>query len=521
VAIFELVIALLFAGALLASVARRLRAPYPALLAVAGAVLALLPRTPSVTLDPQLALALFVAPVLLDAAFDSSPRDLRENWRVVTSLALVAVGLTVAAVAMVARLLVPGLPWASAVALGAIVAPPDAAAASAVLRQLRPPHRLLVILEGESLFNDASALLIYRLALVAAAGPFSAWHALPILAASTLGSLALGAALAWVVPRLLSPIEDVATTVLVQFLSAFAVWLLAERLHLSGIITMVVFAIMVARRAPAVTPARLRVPSYAVWEVAVFVLNVLAFILVGLQLKPILASLSRHQLLDYLGTAAAVCAAVIAVRFAWVMGYALLGPWLGNWGRRMPHSRSAPRLKAATAVAWCGMRGIVTLAAALALPVDFPHRGLVLFVSFSVVLTTLVLQGGTLSPLMRWLRLQDDGTVEREVRHARAELARAGLAALDEDQLPEGLTRALRDKYQTHLRRAESAAGGGPMPDDGIPAYLAALRRAQSAERRALVQLRAQEKIGDDAFHRVEEELDWAELNTEAMSRRE
>jgi len=193
VAIFELVIALLFAGALLASVARRLRAPYPALLAVAGAVLALLPRTPSVTLDPQLALALFVAPVLLDAAFDSSPRDLRENWRVVTGLALVAVGLTVVAVALVARWLVPSLPWASAIALGAIVAPPDAAAASAVLRQLRPPHRLLVILEGESLFNDASALLIYRLAVVAAAaGTFSPWQALPILALSSLGSVVLG-----------------------------------------------------------------------------------------------------------------------------------------------------------------------------------------------------------------------------------------------------------------------------------------------------------------------------------------
>jgi Na+/H+ antiporter len=521
VAIFELVIALLFGGALLSSVARRLKAPYPALLAVAGAGLALLPRTPSVTLDPQLALALFVAPVLLDAAFDSSPRDLRENWRVVTSLALVAVGLTVAAVAVVARWLVPALPWSSAIALGAIVAPPDAAAASAVLRQLRPPHRLLVILEGESLFNDASALLIYRLALVAAAGPFSAWHALPILAASTLGSLALGIALSWVVPRLLSPIEDVATTVLVQFLSAFAVWLLAERLHLSGIITMVVFAILVARRSPAVTPARLRVPSYAVWEVAVFVLNVLAFILVGLQLKPILASLSRHQLLDYLGTAAAVCAAVIAVRFAWVMGYALVGPRLGRWGRRVLHTPTAPRLKSATAVAWCGMRGIVTLAAALALPKDVSHRDLILFVSFAVVLTTLVLQGGTLSLLMRWLRLEDDGTVEREVRHARAETARAGLAALEEDGVPDGMARFLRHKYQTHLRRAESAADGRPLPDDGIPAYLAALRRAQAAERRALVELRAHEAIGDDAFHRVEEELDWAELNTEAMSRRD
>jgi CPA1 family monovalent cation:H+ antiporter len=168
------------------------------------------------------------------------------------------------------------------------------------------------------------------------------------------------------------------------------------------------------------------------------------------------------------------------------------------------------------------MRGIVTLAAALALPVDFPHRDLVLFASFSVVLTTLVLQGGTLSPLMRWLRLEDDGTVEREVREARAETARAALAALDGgDGAPEVMTRMLRHKYETHLRRAEHAADGRALPDDGIPAYLAALRLAQAAERRALVELRARDRIGDDAFHRVEEELDWAEMNAEAMSRRD
>src|ERR1051325_7631928 len=161
--VFEIVIALLLAGAGLAAVARRMATPYPALVAMAGAALPLIPRVPTLVLDPQLALALFVAPVLLDAAFDASPRDLRANWRAVTSLALGAVALTIAIVALVAHALVPGIPWAAAIALGAIVAPPDAAAATAVLKQLRPPHRLLVILEGESLFNDASALLVYRL----------------------------------------------------------------------------------------------------------------------------------------------------------------------------------------------------------------------------------------------------------------------------------------------------------------------------------------------------------------------
>src|SRR6266511_2456695 len=193
---FQLVIVLLFVGAVLASAARRLNAPYPALLALAGAALALLPNAPTVALDPELALALFVAPVLLDAAFDSSPRDLKENWRAVTSLALVAVGLTVAAVALVARWLVPEIPWPAAIALGAIVAPPDAAAATAVLRQLRPPHRLMVILEGESLFNDASALLIYRLAVgVALAGALSPAKVIPLLLLVCLGSIVRGALL--------------------------------------------------------------------------------------------------------------------------------------------------------------------------------------------------------------------------------------------------------------------------------------------------------------------------------------
>src|SRR5918912_1856866 len=192
-ALFELVIALLLAGALLAIWARRIGAPYPALLSLAGAAAAFLPGTPEVALEPELALALFVAPTLLDAAYDASPRDIRDNWVPIGALAVVVVGLTVAAVALVARALVPEMPWAAAVALGAIVAPPDASAATAVLRQLRPPHRLLVILEGESLFNDASALLIYRLAVGAAVGGLTlSWRVLPLLLLVMAGSVVLG-----------------------------------------------------------------------------------------------------------------------------------------------------------------------------------------------------------------------------------------------------------------------------------------------------------------------------------------
>ena len=230
--VFEVVIALLLGGAALAAFSRRIGAPYPALMALAGAGLALVPGTPTLVLDPELALTLFVAPVLVDAAFDASPRDLRANWRAIASLALGAVFLTIIMVAVVARWLVPDLPWAAAVALGAIVAPPDAAAASAVLRQLRPPHRLLVILEGESLFNDASALLIYRLAVgVATVGFLPAGGVLPTLLWVVLGSIALALVLVRLSLAVNARIEDVATAVVVQFCTAFGVWILAERLH--------------------------------------------------------------------------------------------------------------------------------------------------------------------------------------------------------------------------------------------------------------------------------------------------
>jgi monovalent cation/hydrogen antiporter len=501
VPLFEIVIALLLAGALLSLWARHISVPYPALVAVAGVALALIPGVPSVTLDPQLALALFVAPVLLDAAFDSSPRDLSRDWRVVVGLAVTLVGMTIVAVAVVVRFCVPGLPWSAAVALGAIVAPPDAAAATAVLKPMRLPHRLLVILEGESLFNDASALLVYRLAVGAAiAGSFSPWSALPLLAIVSVGSVLFAAILSRFTLRVVSAISDVATSVILQFVMTFAVWIAADRLQLSGVITIVSYAIFTARRAPGVMPARLRIPSYAVWEVTVFILNVLAFIIVGLQLRPILQRLNPSQFAMYVGTAAAVCGAVIVVRMLWALTYGL---------RRR---EGAASFRTAVAIGWSGMRGIVTLATALALPPGFPQRDLVLFCAFSVVLATLVLQGGTLAPLMRLLRLEDDGSVDSEIRTARAETARAALDAI-RGTGNDGLLALLTRKYEARLHRD----GGEAAMADDLPRYAEALQRAQQAERDRLIELRASGIIGDDAFHRVEEELDWAVLNAESQ----
>ena len=523
--VFEVVVAMLLGGAALAALSRRIGAPYPALVALAGAALALVPGVPGLELDPELALALFVAPVLVDAAFDASPRDLRANWRAVTSLALGAVVLTVGVVAVIARLLVPGMPWAAAIALGAIVAPPDAAAATTVLKQLRPPHRLLTILEGESLFNDASALLIYRLAVGATlTGSLSGWSVIPTLLGMTVGSVLLALVLARLTLAVNARIQDVSTAVVVQFCSTFGVWILAEQLHLSGIITMVVYAMAASRRAPEVVPARIRIPSWAVWEVSVFVLNVLAFILVGFQLRSIAGRVTSSEGAWYAVVAAAVCAAAILARIAWVTGAAAFSRWRCRPradGALGPRDAVALSARGAAVVGWCGMRGTVTLAAALALPtvehggVEFPYRDLIIVTAFGVVLGTLVLQGLTLRPLMLRLRLEDDGSVEREVRLARVQTLQAAVAAVAE--CPGAETAALvRHRYQLQLSRAEvavaapaHAADGG----DGLDQDEAVVRAATQAQRRRLVALRADGTIGDAAFQRVEEELDWAELD--------
>lgn len=498
--VFEIVIALLIGGAGLAALARRMATPYPALVALAGAALALFPRVPTLVLDPELALTLFVAPVLLDAAFDASQRDLRANWRPVSSLAIGAVVLTVIVVAIVAHAMVPGLPWLAAIALGAIVAPPDAAAATAVLKQLRPPHRLMVILEGESLFNDASALLIYRIAVAATLTGFvSGWSVVPMLIGVTVGSVVLAYVLARIVNFVVSRIHDVATAVVVQFGGTFAVWLIAERLHLSGILTVVFFAMILSRPAAQTIAARVRVPSYAVWEVAVFVLNVLAFILVGFQLRVIV---TRADWTQYLGVAIAVCVATILARFLWVSIASAVGSqWVG-----------LSRAEAAI-VGWSGMRGTVTLAAALALPEKFPHRDLIFFTAFAVVLVTLVVQGMTLRPLINLLKLEDDDSVAREVQLARVETLRAALAAVEACERGE-TSELLRRRYELRLRRAEGGLDGD---EDRRDAEI--VRIATMAERKRLVELRDEGTIGDAAFQQVEQELDWKELDLQQIVR--
>ena len=320
---FEWLIGLLLGAVALSALARRIKVPYPTFLAIGGMLLAFVPSVPSWTLEPDLALALFVAPVLLDAAFDTSLRDLRDNWLPVSTLVFVAVGLTTAAVAVTVHWLLPDMPWAAAIALGAIVAPPDAAAATAILRQIKLPYRILKILEGESLLNDASALLIYRVAVGADGNP--ALYLERVRAIDYRWRWRE----AWS-PAICSPesrcwrrkrITEAPSAIIVQFAGTFTVWIVAEHIGLSGILTIVAYAITIARTAPARTPARLRVPAYAVWDTAVFVLNVLAFMLIGMQLRPIWTRLDDVVRLKYCAVAACVLAVVIVTRIVWVMPY--------------------------------------------------------------------------------------------------------------------------------------------------------------------------------------------------------
>lgn len=508
--LLEWTLALLLGAVLLAGLARRIEVPYPALLAVAGAGLGFLPFAPAIEIEPDLALALFVAPVLLDAAFDTSPRDLKRYALPLVSLVLVAVVLTSAAVALVGWK-IAGLPVAAAVALGAIVAPPDAAAAAAVLSQFRPPRRIMAILQGESLLNDATALLIYRMAVVAATGSLVFTSAAPVIVLSAIGSIAAGYAFARLFHLAMTRVRDAPSATILQFVSTFGVWILADRIGLSAIVTMVVYAMTLARSTPRQMTARNRISSYSVWETAVFVLNVLAFVLMGLQARPILNRLSEESRLEAFVLGGAVLATVILVRLVWVLAYG----GIMRWKSRPPVSRSSADttdIRGDLLVVWCGMRGLVTLATAFALPAGFPGRDPIVLTAFCVVLGTLVLQGLTLKPLIRLLRFETDRSVEREVSLARTAVMQAALDSLDGET--SSAAAAVRGQYAAARAVAEDPANPQAATD-----YDELRLRAIESQRRTLDRLRAKGTIGDEAYHRLQEEIDWSELDASPAGR--
>jgi len=516
-AILELILGLLLAVVVLATIARRIGVPYPILLVVGGLVLALVPRVPQVQLNPDLVLLLFLPPLLYADAWTMSWRDFRKNKRAIGLLAVGLVFTTVLVVGFVARALLPGMPWAVAFALGAVISPTDAVATSAIAAQVALPRRLVAILEGESLVNDASALVAARFAVVAVAtGTFSAGHAALTFLWVTVAGVAVGLGGGWLIAEITKRSRDPYILILFSLVSPYLVWLPAEAVHASGVLAAVTAGLFVGYRAPRILRAEARLPAYAVWETWVLLLNALAFILLGLQLRTVVAGLEGGRLASMVGVGLLVSLVVMLVRIVWVYPAAVLPRVLiPAIGRAVP----MPPLSTLFIIGWAGMRGVVSLATALALPLTiasgarFPYRAEVIFVAFVVVLVTLLLQGLTLGPLIRWLRVIDDGGAEREERHARLEAVKAGQARiralLDEPWTPRARAEAVHASLEERRKRLEEKVSLGTAAEKGTgDGYRRLMHELIDAQRQELIHLRDQGVISDEVLHRIEFQLD-------------
>jgi CPA1 family monovalent cation:H+ antiporter len=500
VSFFESLLALLTVAILLLQVSRRLAIPYPTMLAAAGVGLALIPGAPHITLDPHTALALFIAPTLVNAAFDFPPGAIRRFWRPLFALAVVAVVFSAGAVAWLG-VAMAGLPLYAALALGAIVAPPDAAAATAVLSNVQMPRRSVFVLQGESLLNDASALLLFSTAIsVQSHGGIDRDVALQ-LALAVPGAIAAGILLALLFRHLSRFVTGTLGGNLLEFITSMGVWVIADRLGLSPVLCLVAFAMTIARGAGLRIRPRMRIHSYAVWDTVVFLLNVLAFLLMGFQARTIVSDMAPERLREAAGFAAAVILCLILVRVAWALIYIQLSLLF----RSLRGSSTPVTARHGLLVGWCGMRGLVTLATAIALPMSFPQRDLIVLTAFAVVIVTLVLQGLTLAPLVRLLRLDGEDGLSAELAEARADLAGRALASLDTETGPA----ADHWRYGFEIARATALATGDAAELEAKSRLgLAAIR----FQRERLEELRIAERVGPDAFLVLQEDLDFKEV---------
>ncbi|MGR6331463.1 Na+/H+ antiporter [Sphingomonas sp. XXL09] len=425
----ELLLILVAASVALAYAAHRVRVPLAVALVLGGIGLAFVPGIGTVELEPELALALFLPPLLQASAYRTDWPAFRFNLRPILLLAVGAVFFTAAAVAVVAHLLVPSLPWWAAITLGSIVAPPDAVAAAAVLKQVRLPKRIVTVLEGESLINDASSLVLYRFAVAATlAGSFSIGSG----AVQFVGSAVGGTLAGWIVGRIamwiFALLEDTLLDITVSLLAGFIAYFLAEQLHASGVLAAVACGLVLGRQQRAEFTGESRLGIASVWAFIEFVLTALVFMLIGLQLRGIIGRLGNYdgEMLLWLGLA--VSATLIVGRFVWVFP----AIWLPRaLSRRIREEDPMPPWSHPAVLSWAGMRGVVSLAAALALPARFPARDIIVFLAFCAIFTTLVVQGTTLGWLIRRLGVEEeDAPPEPETARARAELARAALDAV-------------------------------------------------------------------------------------------
>jgi Na+/H+ antiporter len=461
-ATFEILLGLMAFCVLLAIVAQHLDLPVAIPLVLGGMGLALIPGLPAVALDPELALALFLPPLLQVSAYRTDWPAFRSNLRPILLLAIGAVLFTTAAVALVARLLVPGLPWWAAAALGAIVAPPDAVAASAVLKKFNLPKRIVTVLEGESLINDASSLVLYRFAVAAvAAGSVSYASGLLQFLGMGMGGIVIG----WLSGRLamwvFSKIDDTMLDITISILAGYAAYLGAEALHASGVLGAVVCGLVLGRKQHAEFTARTRLELHAVWNFIEFLLASLIFMLIGLQMRGIVERLAREStttLTSLALLALAVSATLIVSRFAWVF----MTGWLPAAFSRRPAAQPAPLWTHHAVVSWAGMRGVVSLAAALALPSHFPARDVIVFLAFCAIFATLIVQGTTLGWLVRKLEViePEQVAVEPAEALARPEIADAALEVVKEHLEPDAgaehsaAASALVDEYEVRAERA-------------------------------------------------------------------
>jgi monovalent cation/hydrogen antiporter len=513
-----LLLVLMVAVGGLSVLAGTIRVPYPILLVLGGLVLGFLPGVPPAELPPDLVLVLFLPPLLYQAAFFSSPRDLRADARAITLLAVGLVLATMSAVAAAAHTVVGGLPWAAAFTLGAIVAPTDPLAATAIARRLGVPRRLVTVLEGESLVNDASALVAYRLAVAAVvAGSFSLWGAGLQFVGRGIGGVAIGVAVGWLIAEARRRIEDPVVEIVLSVVTGYAAYLPAELMGASGVLAAVTAGLYVGWRAPELASPSTRLLGFSFWEVLVYLLNAVLFVLVGLQLHPILTGVSGSSAAVLLGQAALVSAVVIAVRIVW--GFSV--PYLVRALDRRPAQR-ARRVGARERLvaSWSGMRGAVSLAAALALPLEtstgqpFPQRNLIIFMTFGVIFATLVLQGLSLPWLIRRLGLHRDDSEEQEELRGRLRATDAALTRLEElavqEWTREDTVQRMRGLYQFRRRRLKARAGY--LADDGVQdrslAYQRLVRELLEAQRREIVRLRNQGQISNEVMHRIERDLD-------------
>jgi Na+/H+ antiporter len=506
-------------------VAQLIRVPYPILLVLGGLALGFVPGMPRIELAPDLVLVAVLPPLLYGTAFFTSLRDLRAKLHSISLLAIGLVLTTMVLVAVAAHALIPGLSWPVAFVLGAIVSPTDPTAATAIAQRVGLPQRLVSLIEGESLVNDGTALVAYRYAVVAVvSGSFSLTSASGHFVLSVIGGIAIGLAVGSLIRQVRLRIDNPPVEITISVLSGYFAYLPAHAAGVSGVLAAVTTGIYMGWHTLELTTARVRLQGLAVWEILFFLLNGLLFALIGLQLPAILDALSGRSAGTLIGYAALVTLVVIGARFLWIFLLAYL-PRLHT--REMPEGTADSPWKGATILAWSGMRGAVSLAAALAIPLTtdaggpFPNRELIIFLTFGVILGTLVLQGLTLPAVIRAVRLEDDGLAEKEEAKARIHAAEAALMRLEElvveEWVRDDTVERLRGLFSFRRERFRSRFDPDSDPDveERSLSYQRLLRELLDAERQAVLELQREGRIGDEVMRRVVRDLDLEEARLE------